>query len=370
MIHEVRVPRDEVSVTHDEVVVETSPPPGRREMTPLPRSSRACALGYLPPSGSFLATALPAQSPPSVAFTVPETDLIPEGIAWDPASRSLYLSSTYRRKIVRIDSLGRSSDFVREGQDGLWGVIGMRVDTARDVLWVASSDAGVEMPIRAMRAEENGRSGVFKFELSTGRLVKRYLMPTSGRHFLNDLVVAPNGDVYVTNTLGHTIHRISAADTLELFVRVPRYPNGIDLAPDGRSLVFAVSGAIGKVDLRRKTVRLLETPEGHRARGGIDGLYAHRTGVITVQPSDTGRYVVRYRLDEGWNRILGSDVILGVHPKLEQPTTAVLVGDELFLVANSHLQTFRRLYEGRPDGPWPELRPATVLRVSIPPPVH
>ncbi len=50
---------------------------------------------------------------------------------------------------------------------------------------------------------------------------------------------------------------------------------------------------------------------------------------------------------------------------LEQPTTAALVGNELFLVANSHLQSFRRPYQTRPDGPWPELQPATVLRASL-----
>ncbi len=311
-------------------------------------------------------TTLSAQSPPTVAFTVAQTDLVPEGIAWDPTSRSLFLSSTYRRKIVRIDSLGRSSDFVAEGRDGLWGVIGMKVDPVRGVLWAASSDAGREMPIRAMREEENGRSGVFKFQLSTGRLVKKYLMPSTGRHFLNDLVVTSGGDLYVTDSQDRTIHRITlSADTLELFVRVPHHPNGIDLTPDGRTLVVALESSIGRVDLRRRTVQVLVPPEGHRPEGGFDGLYAHPSGIIAVQPWDTGRVVVRYRLDGAGDRIIGSDVVVGTHETLEQPTTAALAGDELFLVANSHLQTFRRLYETRPDGPWPQLRPATVLRASL-----
>jgi len=316
----------------------------------------------------LLCAAIPlsAQAPPSVAFTVAEADLIPEGIAWDASSRSLYLSSTYRRKIVRIDSLGRASDFVREGEAGLWGVIGMKVDPARGVLWAASSDAGVAMPIRGMRAEENGRSGVFKFQLSTGRLVKKYLMPSTGQHFLNDLVVTSGGDLYVTDSQGRTIHRITAsADTLELFVSVPHHPNGIDLMPDGRTLVVALERSIGTVDLARRTVRVLEPPEAHRPKGGIDGLYAHPGGVIAVQPWDTGRVVVRYRLDEAGDRIVGSDVIVGAHEALEQPTTAAIVGDELFLIANSHLQTFRRLYAVRPDGPWPALRPVTVLRAFL-----
>jgi sugar lactone lactonase YvrE len=236
----------------------------------------------------------------------------------------------------------------------------------RRVLWAASSDAGMAMPIRAMREEENGRSGIFKFQLSTGKLVKKYLMPSGGRHFLNDLTVTAAGDVYLTDSQGRTIHRIvSASDTLELFVRLPDHPNGIDLTPDGRALLVALGTSIGRVDLKRRTVRVMLPPEGHRIEGGIDGLYAHRTGVLAVLPWDTGRAVVRYRLSDSEDRIVRSDVIVGKHESLEQPTTAAVVGDELFLIANSHLQTFRRLHQVRPQGPWPELRPPTVLLAPI-----
>jgi len=62
------------------------------------------------------------------AFTVAESDLIPEGLAWDARSRKLYLGSIAKRKIVEIAPDGLVRDFIATGQDGIGSVIGMKVD--------------------------------------------------------------------------------------------------------------------------------------------------------------------------------------------------------------------------------------------------
>ena len=58
----------------------------------------------------------------SVAFTIPEKDLIPEGIAYDPVGGRFYIGSLHKAKIVSLDRDGRSRDFKREREDGLFGV--------------------------------------------------------------------------------------------------------------------------------------------------------------------------------------------------------------------------------------------------------
>jgi sugar lactone lactonase YvrE len=62
-------------------------------------------------------------NPLEIAYTISENDLIPEGIAYDPARKNFYVSSTFKRKIIRIDANGRATDFTQEAQDGLfrWG---------------------------------------------------------------------------------------------------------------------------------------------------------------------------------------------------------------------------------------------------------
>ncbi|HEY6148798.1 MAG TPA: hypothetical protein VIZ69_13915, partial [Thermoanaerobaculia bacterium] len=60
------------------------------------------------------------------AFTIPEADLIPEGIAWDPGSRTLFVGSLAKRKIVAVAPDAAVRDFVPSGRDGLQLVLGMK----------------------------------------------------------------------------------------------------------------------------------------------------------------------------------------------------------------------------------------------------
>ena len=80
-----------------------------------------------------------------IAFKINEPDLIPEGIAYDKRKITFYIGGTYLRKIVSIDEKGAVKNFTGEAQDGLRGVLGMRVDEKRRVLWAISSDAGLVM---------------------------------------------------------------------------------------------------------------------------------------------------------------------------------------------------------------------------------
>jgi sugar lactone lactonase YvrE len=65
----------------------------------------------------FVSYSLFAQPPkPEVAFIVPEKDLIPEGIAYDPADKTCYLGSIYKKKVVRITAKGDISDFNANSQ--------------------------------------------------------------------------------------------------------------------------------------------------------------------------------------------------------------------------------------------------------------
>jgi hypothetical protein len=73
----------------------------------------------------------PGPTTARVAFTLPEADLIPEGIAHDARTGTFYVSSTYKRKIVAVPPSGGARDFTTEAQDGLLGVVGMKVDPAR-----------------------------------------------------------------------------------------------------------------------------------------------------------------------------------------------------------------------------------------------
>jgi len=155
-----------------------------------------------PEFGPISAAIERAQRPIShseTAFELPERDLIPEGTAWDSATRTLFLSRFYRRKIVAVARDGTARDFIFSGQDGIGPVAGMEADDA--------------------------------YEMDTGQLHRRYLLAPAGGvgHGFNDLTVMPDGDVYTTDTRSGAVYRLPAgADSLIAVVPPGTYvfPNG------------------------------------------------------------------------------------------------------------------------------------------------
>ena len=101
-----------------------------------------------------------------VAWTIHDRLFVPEGIAYDPATRAFFVSSQFKRKIVRIDSSGAVQDFVTSGRDGLWMVFGIAVDPTRRLLWAVSTHSPTGWAILAVATA-----------LTVLGLVARYLVP-------------------------------------------------------------------------------------------------------------------------------------------------------------------------------------------------
>src|SRR6478736_4914990 len=75
-----------------------------------------------------------------IAFRLTEKDLIPEGITFDPTTKSFYVSSINKRKIVKVDEQGRVSDFIPSGQDEIGEVLGLKI--AKGKLWACNDLPG------------------------------------------------------------------------------------------------------------------------------------------------------------------------------------------------------------------------------------
>ncbi len=95
-------------------------------------------LASLPAAARTAQAPVPDDSPITrgrVAFTLADREIIPESLAYDPAARSFYVGSLYKRKISRIVDDGRVTDFVPQARDGIWGVLGIKIDPVRRELW-------------------------------------------------------------------------------------------------------------------------------------------------------------------------------------------------------------------------------------------
>ena len=311
---------------------------------------------------SLLLVALLA--PGEIAFKIADPELIPEGITYDPLTKTFFVGSTFKRKIVAIDTSGKARDFTTEAQDGLFGIVGLRVDPKRRTLWAISSNAGGTMPARGLDKSCLGCSTVTSYNIDTGTLLRKYELPNKPAvHFLNDLAVAPNGDVFVTDTMSGNLYRIGLGDdALAAFVDLgaKTYPNGIDFAEDGRTLFVATALGLRRVNTADRTVTPIRMDAEKPPT--IDGLYFDRGTLVAIQPFEPNRKVVRYVLDG--DNVAKVEVIEAEHPLMKQPTTGVIVGNDFYYIANAQLQVFRAMYK---DGAYDKsaLAEVVVLKVAL-----
>jgi tetratricopeptide (TPR) repeat protein len=142
-----------------------------------------------------------------VAFIIPQKDLILEGTAYDPVTKTFYFSSIYRRKILAIDPDGKVRDFTAEKQDGLWGPLGMEVDPERKWLWINHTNLGEEMSMIDPDPTTKGHTGILKYDITSGKLIKKYLLAEKDKqHGFNDLAIARNGDVFITDSSDGSVY--------------------------------------------------------------------------------------------------------------------------------------------------------------------
>jgi sugar lactone lactonase YvrE len=297
------------------------------------------------------------------AFTLPERDLLAEGVAYDPREGAFYVSAVHGRKIVRMAPDGRFSDFASlDGAEDL-APLGLRVDPTRRTLWVATAS----MPqMRGYTAADSGRSALVRYDLDTGARIGTYPVPADGRaHGLGDLLVTRSGEVLASDSRAPVIYRLAPGSrNLETLVESPLLSaaQGLAITPAGHTLYVAdYARGILRVDLRSRAVVPVPAAEEVAALG-IDGLYYVDGSLVGIQNGMAPHRVVRLTLTPAGDRITGSEVLERAHPRHDEPTLGVVVGRELYYVANSQYQRFGR--DGRVTQP-DSLDAPVVLRLRL-----
>lgn len=294
----------------------------------------------------------PALPPPLAAearlkFRIPEHDLFPESIAYDPVTKRFFLSSMAQSRILTIGEDGAVEEFVASDESGLLSSIGMKVDARRRVLWVCTG----RFSLYAAADVAPARTGLLEFSLEDGELRRSFLGEQPSRyHIFNDLAIDAKGRVYATTTLLGSIHAVDAtSDVMELFHKLPdgSHDNGITVGLEGRFLFVVVDRSVDRIDLETRERITLAFPAGEGL--GVDGLYAHRDTLIGVVPRQNR--IVRYHLNDARDVVVRVEDLLRDHPEFVYPTTGVVVGDSFVVVATSYADRERRdeLEEQHPD---------------------
>jgi sugar lactone lactonase YvrE len=282
------------------------------------------------------------------ALAVLADSLVPEAIAYHHGG--LLLGSVAQQRVYRVAFAGHTSGRAVPWSPRLGGpVLGLEVDSARGVLWAA-----------VMRPAGRGSGALIALRLADGG-VARMLPLRTGKHLPNDLALAPDGTIYLTDSDAGIVWSL-APGAEELTIAVPAvdgwtYPNGVALTADGAMIYVAYSEGIAVGRTGEPRLRALRAPAGV-ALGDIDGLYVAGGALIGIQQTGETSQVVRIALSDEGRAARDASVLERRHPAYDAPTTGLLLGDAFYFLANSQLS---RWQSGRP------IEPTTiVLRLPMP----
>jgi sugar lactone lactonase YvrE len=224
----------------------------------------------------------------------------PESITAGPDG-ALFVSSLTTGDIVRFaPGSSKPTTFVTGVNVGTAGVM---ADPARHVLWACAVDLNSAPPSSALRA----------FDLQTGDLKASYPMPEGA--LCADIALAL-GDVYITDTLGGRILRLSRVrGSLEVWSADPQFARGgmlkiNGIAFDGRRTLYTTNYSTGELFAVRigfggagPAVAIplntpMTFPDGIRWRDGHLYVAENASGLTRVDPRTGTRTVIDDSLDQ------------------------------------------------------------------------
>jgi sugar lactone lactonase YvrE len=291
-----------------------------------------------------------------VAYRLSERDLITEGLAFDPSSGSFFVSSARKGKVMRIDRTGKVVDFAAPGTHGLSG---LGIDGRRRILWACSTASARNA---AFQKGDPNDASLVAIDLGNGRPLRR-VRPHDTAVFCDDLSVAADGTVFVSDSAG-SILRL-APGSAELETLVPRgkirSPQGSALSADEKSLYVAdYGGPIRVVDVQTGDVVPLRLPPDFQSMG-IDGLTRYGNSLIAVQNGIIPNRIVRLDLSGGGLGVSHVQILEMNHPLMDEPTIGKVVGSDYYFVGASQGNKFDG---GTPPDP-KTLRPGIIFRIPL-----
>ncbi|MES2746824.1 MAG: hypothetical protein V4648_00505 [Bacteroidota bacterium] len=262
-------------------------------------------------------------------LTLSEKDLHPESVLYLEKQKLWLASSIRNKKIVTFDSKGVCTDWFT---DVLYSVFALKADWSQKYLWVSTS----AMPVmKGFTKEMDGQNQILKIEISSKKVVKSYSM--QGKHVFGDLVVARNGDIYISDSVEPLIYKI-ADDKLFLWKDLKGEAfnlQGLTFNNDESKLFVAdYLKGVCVISMKDTSSSWLQFPEG-TTKKGIDGLVHHKNTLIAVQNGSVPIRIVKYQLNTDNNQIVGFTVLDNNREIFNEPALATVSKGKLYFFANS-----------------------------------
>lgn len=322
-----------------------------------------CALAGLlavAPRAESQTAPVTASRPQAIAA---DTMFFAEGIAADPASGTLYVTSVHHRNVLVVSPSGATRWLWREestsgGAATVGSVMGAVFDAVSGTLWLSTA----KLPYMRSQGADDARVVAELLEVSArdGSILRRFPLGDGGG-IPGEIALAPDGSVLVSDGLRSQLYRLRPGAAALETVRSAalRSPQGIAVRPDGAvAYVADWSRGILRWELATDSVVPVMTDDGRLLRG-VDGLRWHEGALLAMQNGATPNRVLRVSLNADGGALATLTVLDAPDPLEGELTVGVVLGDEFVYVASSAWPFWTEDGQRKADG---RALPAVVLR--------
>ena len=194
--------------------------------------------------------------------------LIPESAAFDPGTDAFYVSNYDAYNPSRGAGRQFLSKLTPRGEVAVFQ-------------WVTglNNPTGLAAWKNTLYAVE--RTGLAEIDIPSAKVVNRISLP--GAVMPNDVAVADNGDVFVSDSAGNSVYKI-AGGQVEVWVKGPTVaaPNGVHVLKGKLIVGTNGDGCLKAVDLATKEVTTLV----NLGQGTIDGIESDKQGNLLVSHNE------------------------------------------------------------------------------------
>jgi WD40 repeat protein len=265
------------------------------------------------------------QAPITLNF---QKDLIPEGITIDTKTQTIFLNSLRHGKIVSCNLDGSNpQNFITDNQFGYLPGFGMFVKG--DTLYALGNSL----------SKKNSKSILLLLNTKTGAFINSFSPKDTSFKYLNDLAVASNGDVFMTDSESNKIYAIQAKKAvLEVYLETDevKNSNGITISDDGKYLYLA-SNKNGIRIVDRQSKRIINQP--NQDYTGIDGLKFYKNtliGIVNAKKGDENG-IYRYFLNKENTTITHKEKMFSFKDESKIATTFSISNGYMYFVLNTQI---------------------------------